>query len=456
MFFHAYMHSHMCRYSLGIILILLLALMTVSIYLSDQRQSASNRPTFYEMSNSPLLDFSFSAHSSLDKTLSYRRLLELTTSPRNFNRHHATLGFSHIYCISLPHRTDRRETMNKIAAALGIRLTFVDAVPKEHSVVGWIGEQASIVRRKKLKLMSEYSGLDKEEIGGMGSSSVWLTMNNGQAVNKGYLRNINFPSLSSNTFGFGGKNWVDYLWSVSDHSTLSSSKPNFNVTAEMWDNQEERKPRQMNAAAISTYYNHMRVLRMIRDSGDKNALILEDDVDMEWDLERRWRSIENHLPTNWETVFLGHCWGLELLEPQFGHPHLHKSTKPLCFHGYAVSKSGSEKLLELYNDPWIAFQTPVDAYIPTFIKLGLNSFSVEPSIINQSKILSSDIQSGTGSMWRGLLVDSVAKRILKSEGIIIDEKPDRAVGDIIDPSTVFRYGSSFKRPRRGYPRKQGA
>jgi hypothetical protein len=203
--------------------------------------------------------------------------------------------------------------MTKIAAALGVEITFVDAIAKEHPVIGWIGEQASEVRRRKLELMSQYSGLEKEKIGGMGPGSVWLTVNNGKAANQEFLRNIELPSLAAARPEFKGGNWVEYLWSVSDHYTLTSSKPDFNVTAEMWDNQEPMLQRQINPATVSTYYNHLRVLRMIQENEEESALILEDDVDMEWDLERRWRSIERHLPSDWETVFLGHCWSHELI-----------------------------------------------------------------------------------------------------------------------------------------------
>lgn len=114
-------------------------------------------------------------------------------------------------------------------------------------------------------------------------------------------------------------------------------------------------------------------------------------------------------------------------EPQVSHPNLHKSTSPLCLHGYAVSARGSQKLLELFDDPWLAFQTPIDTCIPTFIKLGLKSYSIEPPIINQSKILKSDIQVGKGSKWKGFLADSVMERIYKSEGkdpnLFLDQDP---------------------------------
>nr|AIC33784.1 glycosyltransferase family 25 [Puccinia cf. psidii AE-2014] len=385
----------------------------------------------------PKLDVSFFSPPSLDDSLKYRKLLELTTSPRSYNKHHPTLGFGNIYCISLPTRQDRRESMRKLAAALGINITFIDAISKEHPMIGWIGERVSEVRKQKVKLMAKYSGLKEEKFGGMGPNSVWLTSSLVTEANSARLKGIKLPNLTASHPEFQGKNWVEHLWTVPDPSMLAPSDDNFNITAALWDKQEKIAPRQLNAAAISTYYNHLRALRLLQESGAKSALILEDDVDTEWDLERRWRSLERHLPEDWETVFLGHCWGRELLNPQFGHPNLHKSSQPLCLHGYAVSQRGANKLLKLYNDPWIAFQTPVDTCIPGFIKRGLISYSVEPPIIIQSKVLESDIQSGKGSKWRGLLADSVMERILKSEGANITTTLNGAQGKDIDPASGY-------------------
>lgn len=71
---------------------------------------------------------------------------------------------------------------------------------------------------------------------------------------------------------------------------------------------------------MSTYWGHTRVLKKVVEEGLGSALVLEDDVDFEWDLERMWSRIEGRLPGGgggkegggWEMVMLGHCWGFEL------------------------------------------------------------------------------------------------------------------------------------------------
>lgn len=67
------------------------------------------------------------------------------------------------------------------------------------------------------------------------------------------------------------------------------------------------------------------------ENEDESALILEDDVDVEWDLERTWARIRRRLPgererelnggkgeMDWDVSFLGHCWGRELLSESQG------------------------------------------------------------------------------------------------------------------------------------------
>ena len=138
-------------------------------------------------------------------------------------------------------------------------------------------------------------------------------------------------------------------------------------------------------------------------------------------------------------------------EPQYLHPHLHRSSVPLCLHAYALSAHGASHLLSLLSNPWSAYQTAVDPPVPSFIHFGLvNSFSVEPPLVIQRKDGPSDIQVGTGSKWRGLLMDSTADRIRSAEGKeVVEPVYDEAN---LDPATVFRC-VSFRQsgvPLRGF------
>lgn len=75
-------------------------------------------------------------------------------------------------------------------------------------------------------------------------------------------------------------------------------------------------------------------------------------------------------------------------------------------------------MLSLLQDPWSAYQAPIDVAIPTLYEAGLiNSYSVDPPLILQAKDSLSDIQSGIGSKWRGLLADSTLDRIWRDAGL---------------------------------------
>lgn len=56
---------------------------------------------------------------------------------------------------------------------------------------------------------------------------------------------------------------------------------------------------------IACWQSHFDVLRKIADGDDDVAIIFEDDIDMEWDLERRLRSLWPILPEKWDLVMIG-------------------------------------------------------------------------------------------------------------------------------------------------------
>ncbi|GAA5872024.1 hypothetical protein JCM3774_006583 [Rhodotorula dairenensis] len=369
-----------------------------------------------------------------DERFKYRLHLERTTSPPAQRLHSPTLTFDHIYVLSLPSRLDRRQEMQQLARAHGLELTFVDAVNKSEPFIKWIAEQAAKVRPERLGIMARVRGVNVSSLGGLGVGNDWLTPKPSMTSPE------QFPPRDDPQFASDDGNWVAHLESHAEAGTLASlfpSDPSFDVTRALWDHNEAIAGRQVNEGVISTYWGHTRAIKQVIENGDRSALILEDDVDWEWDLERLWSRMERKLPDDWESVLLGHCWGKELFKPQYLHPHLHRSSVPLCLHAYALSAHGASHLLSLLSNPWSAYQTAVDTAVPSFIRFGLlNSFSVEPPLVIQRKDGPSDIQAGIGSKWRGLLMDSTVDRIRRAEGKeVLEPVYDEAN---LDPATVFR------------------
>ena len=63
------------------------------------------------------------------------------------------MGFDKIYVLSLPGRKDRRGQMSKLARALGVQVTFVDASLKDEPWVKWVAERVLEVRRQRVQIM---------------------------------------------------------------------------------------------------------------------------------------------------------------------------------------------------------------------------------------------------------------------------------------------------------------
>ncbi|GAA5928238.1 hypothetical protein JCM3775_000552 [Rhodotorula graminis] len=397
--------------------------------------------------------------------LSYRRQLERATSQHylNASRH----WFDHVYVLSLPSRDDRRQDMRRLADALGIQVEFVDAADKHEPFIQWIAEWVVESRALRRKEMAKARGVPASRIGGLSIRSDWLTPFPGNVSSPVAAERGRFPDFPKQSWDGGSaspQTWVEHLEALhSDggrHTSLRPADADLNVTAALWDPREKLAVRQVHEGVLSTYWGQTRAIKRMLDNGDRRALVLEDDVDVEWDVQSLWESIARKLPRDtegddaWDVAYLGHCWGGEYQEPMYLHPLLHPSTAPMCLHGYALSRPGAKHLLSSMLDPWRAFSAAVDAVVPALLHAQralprsapehplVRSYSIVPPLVVQRKDGPSDLQRGTGSPWRGVLRDSTVERIRRDEGVWhdgwedrYDEREGRA-----DPATVLRCG----------------
>ncbi|GAA5831581.1 hypothetical protein JCM3766R1_004941 [Sporobolomyces carnicolor] len=427
--------------------------------LSAHRNAPSSPSAQRAANYLPSIPLSKSTASRDDYSLAYRHQLELSTTPSEFLTHSPTLTFSNIYVLSLPSRQDRRDQIQRVADALGLKIEFVDAKDKEDPIFGWIAQRVKETRRLRKKIIAKYRGVSSSSIGGNIVGGDWASpypnsLDDDRDQRSPFplypLPPSSSPLLRKQLASTSSSNWVEHLEKLDSRNRLSdlklepaSTNP-INVTRLLWDPLEKVAARQVTRGMMSTWWGQTRVLKRMIERGDESALVLEDDVDLEWDIERMWNTIHRRLPgdNGWDITYLGYCWGGETQKPQYLHPLLHQSTGPMCLHAYALSLTGAKRIRSHLSSPWVAYQSAVDLALPTLIHYELiNSFTVTPPLVVQRKDGKSDLRKGKGSKWRGLLRDSTWERVLRGRGEWSAEMEEKwEEEEDLDPATELRCG----------------
>jgi len=308
----------------------------------------------------------------------------------------ATLGvMKKIYVIHLPNRTDRRDEMEQLRRALGLRWTYVEAMPADHRLVGKIMACVSAIRTTMSTNARDTSFVWPEEDPSPGERiSPWDPRFLAMMSKIPAWRNFDIPLLKASE---------NYTPAACDHNT-----PDW-----LFPMQSE----------IACWYSHVSVIERIANDASLRdndaALILEDDVDMERDIHARLKHVWAYLPEEWDIVFLGHCCSEENFYPALDFTgnsttttdkmmHLHPSRSPWCGHAYALTRAGARRLLVHLRHMPLAYSRPIDAAMSMLVeKQRVKSFSIVPSIISQRKCLISDIADGTRSEERIDLIHGV-------------------------------------------------
>jgi len=163
---------------------------------------------------------------------------------------------------------------------------------------------------------------------------------------------------------------------------------------------------------IACWHSHFQLLRKIADGDDDVVLVFEDDVDMEWDIERRLHYLWGYLPNPWDIVFLGHCYSDEFTKGHVGGTmYLYQSDSPLCLHAYAMTKKSAARFVRLLRSPLYSYSKPLDHAYREFIwQERVHSFSALPPISNQHGMLKSNVFGGNGPDTYPL-ADSTLQRV---------------------------------------------
>ena len=145
-----------------------------------------------------------------------------------------------------------------------------------------------------------------------------------------------------------------------------------------WDSGPQMGAMACASSHISVYLDMMR-------RNLTNALILEDDIDLEMDLLNIWKEKSQFLPQmNWDFLYLGHCFDkpsyprfLKIIMPSY--PGWTRGVA-VCTHAYAVTTSYIRKFLADMESP----NEPIDVLLEQYMKNGgSNSFILDKPLFVQ-------------------------------------------------------------------------
>ncbi|KAL6298169.1 hypothetical protein BKA93DRAFT_744693 [Sparassis latifolia] len=329
-----------------------------------------------------------------------------------------TLGVaSSIYVVSLPRRTDRRATMERLRQALSLTWTYIDAVqPDDLGVINIMNHVRTF--RERSQRRHDSPGSDLVDSGRFD-----------------WINDSDFDSLvrSRASLGLTGSDfWTSQPLANNSPASSDDLLPLTCATTNLIDGPafSSSIPAHMvlTTAKIACWYSHLEVIRRPTSldgslHGDDVSVILEDDVDMERDIRERLLAVWHLLPREWDIVFLGHCWSNESFHSPVADNSpaqnstslrgvsLHPSFAPRCTHAYALTTSGARRLLLHLRHPPFAYSRAFDQALSWLVSSGrLKAFSIVPSVVVQRKIVAGDIDPGargTGSTWRDHLLNGV-------------------------------------------------
>ncbi|KAJ1977472.1 hypothetical protein H4R35_002287 [Dimargaris xerosporica] len=171
----------------------------------------------------------------------------------------------------------------------------------------------------------------------------------------------------------------------------------------------------MRDSQIACWKSHMRIFEaMEQDPALETVLILEDDIDIDYDFAFKSQLALDALRNEeWDMLYLGHCSGFEGKADKLVNKsaNLFHAAYPVCSHGYAITRRGAKKLLQQLSKPLAPFDIMV---------VGLNEhhtaniFSIQPPLITQYHFQgdTSDINTdGHNGMTGGSVPISTRQRL---------------------------------------------
>jgi len=337
---------------------------------------------------------------------------------------------SKIYVISLPRRTDRRFQMDRLKDALHLGWTYRNAIEANASIVTTILRQVYVLR-SQLMPHSNLGGVHMQN-GASASVFNWPhdmedTICSQETIQPSGAELWTRPSSHSFSDLMVPAEIADpyaFTYSPTTQGSIASRPTLLACTSgnDVFAAFSPKLPqyRHLTAAKVACWYSHFQTIREIADGNDEAVLVLEDDIDIERDISGRLPVLFNALPSDWDIVYLGHCWSNESQFPSLRNislrlpsgrttlSRLHPASSPKCTHAYVLSRIGARRIVAHLRHPPFAYSRAIDQALAWLVQSGrLRAFSVVPPVVVQRKITVSDVMSGVGSAWRDELYDGV-------------------------------------------------
>lgn len=197
-----------------------------------------------------------------------------------------------IFVISLPRRLDRRRTIIKLGRFMHLNFDIVNATNADHPDIQRIMRRVRRERQKEAAMDGSSKGAFREPMGPQDllpyGSDFWTI-------------DASHP-LSSDLVDPLPPD--DPLDPDADHPIpCTRGSPFYRPSRPLT---KESKMTTLSPPMVACWNSHLQVIRRIAERPDYQvSIILEDDVDFEWDIEERLKAMWADLPTDWDVVMLG-------------------------------------------------------------------------------------------------------------------------------------------------------
>ncbi|KAJ4489888.1 hypothetical protein J3R30DRAFT_3693315 [Lentinula aciculospora] len=367
------------------------------------------------------------------------------SSPFAHKKHSRTLGTGGLFVVSLKRVEARRKQMDTLARALNLDFTYLDATDAKSSGLYGLNRIERILDRVRW----QRNRLDEDDLedGSMEAGNHPKPADNNPNLildafpfqwSKDALDNVADPL--ANELGISGTDYwtleLERSYSGEDLDEAEAWETRHPMPSH-WQDETWRKSREalvnpafvrnnmeksqhLTPADIACADSHMRAIREITRRKLDSAIIFEDDVDIEFSIDRILQHEWPLLPPTWDILYLGHCWSATetvqpLVDPKA--TYLRKTRHTLCLHAYAVSLRGAHKIARFLRSPDFAYSRPIDHLIKDLVQMHyLESYTFVPALVVQTKEEESQIRAGQmNSAWKDMsgewLVDSTRERI---------------------------------------------